>query len=129
MLIEGADRFGLAQLYQFRGRVGRGDHQSYCFLFTDSTAKTTHKRLRALITAKNSFELAEEDLKIRGPGDFIGSRQSGIPDLAMASLSDLEFVKKVRKEVEDMLAGDPDLKTNPLLRAKYENFRKEIHFE
>jgi len=129
MLIEGADRFGLAQLYQFKGRVGRGKHQSYCFLFTDSTAKNTHQRLKALITAKNSFELAEEDLKIRGPGDFIGSRQSGMPSLAMASLSDLEFVKAVRKEVEGMLALDPDLKTNPMLKAKYETFRKEIHFE
>ncbi|MBI1888876.1 MAG: ATP-dependent DNA helicase RecG [Candidatus Spechtbacteria bacterium] len=129
MVIEGAERFGLAQLYQFRGRVGRGEHQSYCFLFTDSTAKTTRARLKALLTAKNSFELAEEDLKIRGPGDFIGSRQSDMPDLAMASLSDLEFVKAVRAEVEDVLSKDPELKTNPLLRAKYEAFRKEIHFE
>lgn len=129
MLIEGAERFGLAQLYQFRGRVGRGEHQSYCFLFTDSTAKTTRQRLKALLTAKNSFELAEEDLKIRGPGDFIGSRQSGMPSLAMASLSDLEFVKSVRQEVEQILAKDPDLETNPLLRAKYEAFRREIHFE
>ncbi|HIC64871.1 MAG TPA: DNA helicase RecG, partial [Paracoccus sp.] len=123
MLIEGADRFGLAQLYQFRGRVGRGEHQSYCFLFTDSTAKTTRQRLKALITAKNSFELAEEDLKIRGPGDFIGSRQSGMPSFAMASLSDLEFVKSVRKEVESVLLKDPDLTSNSLLREKYENFR------
>ncbi|MFY9457931.1 MAG: ATP-dependent DNA helicase RecG [Candidatus Spechtbacterales bacterium] len=129
MLIEGAERFGLAQLYQFRGRVGRSEHQSYCFLFTDSTAKTTRQRLKALLTAKNSFELAEEDLKIRGPGDFIGSRQSGIPSLAMASISDLEFVKNVRREVLDFLHKDPDLTTNPLLLAKYENFRKEIHFE
>lgn len=129
MLIEGAERFGLAQLYQFRGRVGRGDHQSYCFLFTDSTAKTTRQRLKALTTSKNSFELAEEDLKIRGPGDFIGSRQSGMPSLAMASLSDLEFVKSVRAEVEQILSKDPELQTNDLLREKYEVFRKEIHFE
>ena len=129
MLIEGAERFGLAQLYQFRGRVGRGEHQSHCFLFTDSTAKNTRQRLKALITAKNSFELAEADLKIRGPGDFIGSRQSGMPDLAMASLSDLEFVKEVRKEVEQILEKDPNLTTNPRLLQKYEAFRKEIHFE
>ncbi len=129
MLIEGAERFGLAQLYQFRGRVGRGEHQSYCFLFTDSTARTTRQRLKALLTAKNSFELAEEDLKIRGPGDFIGSRQSGIPSLAMASLSDLEFVKSVRSEVEGILAKDPELLSNLQLREKYEVFRKEIHFE
>ena len=129
MLIEGAERFGLAQLYQFRGRVGRGEHQSYCFLFTDSTAKTTRQRLKALITAKNSFDLAEHDLRIRGPGDFIGSRQSGLPSLAMASLSDLEFVKSIRFEVERILAKDPELTTNDLLREKYEVFRKEIHFE
>lgn len=129
MLIEGAERFGLAQLYQFRGRVGRGEHQSYCFLFTDSTAKSTHQRLRALIKAKNSFELAEHDLKIRGPGDFIGSRQSGLPSLAMSSLTNLEFVKSVRAEVENVLSKDPELTSNELLRAKYEVFRKEIHFE
>jgi ATP-dependent DNA helicase RecG len=129
MLIEGAERFGLAQLYQFRGRVGRGEHQSYCFLFTDSTGKATRARLHALLTAKNSFELAEEDLKIRGPGDFIGSRQSGMPDLAMASLSDLEFVKSVRAEVQGVLEKDPTLASNPHLRAKYETFRREIHFE
>ncbi|MBI2462705.1 MAG: ATP-dependent DNA helicase RecG [Candidatus Spechtbacteria bacterium] len=129
MIIEGADRFGLAQLYQFRGRVGRGEHQSYCFLFTDSSAKTTSQRLKALLTAKNSFELAEKDLEIRGPGDFIGSRQSGIPDLAMASLTDFEFVKEVRKEVESVLTSDPELKNNHLLRERYENFRREIHFE
>ena len=129
MLIEGAERFGLAQLYQFRGRVGRGEHQSYCFLFTDSTSKSTHQRLKALITAKNSFALAEHDLKIRGPGDFIGSRQHGLPSLAMASLTDLEFVKSVRAEVEQTLAKDPELTANDLLREKYEVFRKEIHFE
>ena len=129
MLIEGAERFGLAQLHQFRGRVGRGEHQSYCFLFAKSSSKTTRQRLKALITAKNSFELAENDLKIRGPGDFIGSRQSGMPDLAMASLSDLEFVKTVRNEVEDMLIKDPELEKNDLLRQKYETFKREIHFE
>lgn len=129
MLIEGSERFGLAQLYQFRGRVGRGEYQSYCFLFTDSTAKSTHQRLKALITAKNSFELAEHDLKIRGPGDFIGSRQHGMPSLAMASLSDLEFVKSVRAEVENVLSKDPELSGSELLHAKYEVFRKEIHFE
>ena len=88
MIIEGADRFGLSQLYQFRGRVGRGEKQSYCFLFTESSAKRTRQRLNAIVSAKNAFELAEKDLKIRGPGDFIGTRQSGIPDLAMASLLD-----------------------------------------
>jgi ATP-dependent DNA helicase RecG len=97
MIIEGADRFGLAQLHQFRGRVGRGKEQSYCFLSTDSTAKKTHQRLKAILTAKDGFELAEKDLKIRGSGDFIGTRQWGLPDLTMASLDDLGLVKKARQ--------------------------------
>ena len=103
MIIEGADRFGLSQLYQFRGRVGRGEKQSYCFLFTESSAKRTRQRLNAIVSAKNAFELAEKDLKIRGPGDFIGTRQSGIPDLAMASLLDTSLVEEVKTEVEDIL--------------------------
>ena len=70
MMIESADKFGLSQLYQFRGRVGRGEHQSFCFLFTDSSSKFVYKRLNSLIEAKNGFELAEKDLEIRGPGEF-----------------------------------------------------------
>ena len=79
MMIEGSDRFGLAQLYQFRGRVGRGKHQSFCFLFTDSSSQTTRKRLRSLIEAKNGFELAEKDLAIRGPGNFWENRKPAYP--------------------------------------------------
>ena len=79
MMIEGSDRFGLAQLYQFRGRVGRGEHQSFCFLFTDSSSQTTRKRLRSLIEAKNGFELAEKDLAIRGPGNFWENRKPAYP--------------------------------------------------
>ena len=96
MLIEGTERFGLAQLYQFRGRVGRAKYQSYCFLFTDSPAKKTHQRLKALISCENGFELAQIDLKIRGPGDFSGARQWGIPDLVMDSLKDIFLVEKTR---------------------------------
>jgi len=129
MIIEGADRFGLSQLYQFRGRVGRGELQSHCFLFTDSSAKKTWQRLKAIISAKDAFELSEKDLKIRGPGDFIGKRQSGIPDLAMASLTDLPLIEEVKEEVEKILEGDPELKKYPLLQKKLEEFKEKVFLE
>lgn len=129
MMIEGADRFGLAQLYQFRGRVGRGEHQSYCLLFTDSTADTTQNRLNALLKAKNGFELAEQDLAIRGPGEFIGDKQTGIPDLAMRALNNLELVKSARVAAERILRKTPELNENPFLKEQLEIFRKQIHLE
>lgn len=127
MMIEGADRFGLAQLHQFRGRVGRGKHQSYCFLFSTSGDTTT--RLRALTKCENGFELAEKDMAIRGPGQFYGVRQSGLPDLAMDSLKDLNLIKTVRKEANDLLESDPELKKYPLLMDKIKEFKQNIHLE
>ena len=129
MMIEGADRFGLAQLHQFRGRVGRGPHQSYCFLFTESNAKNTNARLKALITCKNGFELAEKDLQIRGPGEFYGTRQWGLPDLSMASLSDISFIKSVREEAQKLIQKDPELKNYPLLQKKLKQFQTSVHLE
>ena len=129
MIIKGADRFGLSQLYQFRGRVGRGELQSFYFLFTDSSAKKTWRRLKAIISAKNAFELSEKDLKIRGPGDFIGKRQSGIPDLTMTSLTDLALIEEVKKEVEEILEKDPQLKKYPLLQKKLEEFKEKVFLE
>jgi len=129
MLIEGVERFGLAQLYQFRGRVGRAKYQSYCFLFTDSPAKKTHQRLRALISCENGFELAEIDLKIRGPGDFSGTRQWGIPDLVMDSLKDIFLVEKTRNAAKEILTEDPRLKKFPLLRERLKRFQEKIHLE
>ena len=126
MIIEGADRFGLSQLHQFRGRIGRSIHQSYCYLFTDSDAKKTYQRLKAIITAKDGFELAEQDLKIRGAGDFIGTRQWGLPDLAMASLDDLNLIKKSRQAAQEVL--DKNL-TNLELENKLKNFQQNIHLE
>jgi ATP-dependent DNA helicase RecG len=126
MMIEGADRFGLAQLHQFRGRIGRGTDQSYCFLFTDSTAKKTHQRLKAILAAKDGFELAEKDLKIRGPGDFTGIRQWGLPDLAMASLEDLDLIKKARQAAQMVLKNNL---LNPTLEKKLKEFQKIIHLE
>lgn len=129
MIIEGADRFGLSQLYQLRGRVGRGKAKSYCFLFTESIAKTTWQRLKAIEKAKNAFELSEKDLKIRGPGDFIGKRQSGIPDLTMASLTDFDLIKEAKEEAEKLLTDDLQLKKYPLLFQKIKDFKKEVFLE
>ena len=129
MMIEGTERFGLAQLYQFRGRVGRSDLQSYCFLFTESPAKKTHKRLMALLRTKNGFELAQKDLEIRGPGSFTGVKQWGIPDLAMENLKNLSLVEKTRESAKEILSEDPLLKNFPLLKKKLKKFEEKIHLE
>lgn len=129
MLIEGANKFGLAQLHQFRGRVGRGKKQSFCFLMTDFPSQKTNQRLRALIKCENGFELAEKDLEIRGPGDFIGQRQWGIPNIAMDALKDISLVEETRKEAKEVLEKDSQLKKYPLLREKLKEFRENIHLE
>ena len=127
MMIEGADKFGLAQLHQFRGRVGRGEHQSYCFLLSTSGQETS--RLKALQKCENGFELAEKDLEIRGPGQFYGVRQSGLPDLAMNGLKNIHLVKSTREEALGLLSKDPELKNHPLLSKKLSNFKQAIHLE
>ncbi len=129
MMIEGADRFGLAQLHQFRGRVGRGERQSYCLLLTDSSSQKTKQRLKALITCENGFQLAEKDLELRGPGDFSGTRQWGIPDLMMDSLKDIRLVEKTREIAKEILIEDPYLKKYPQLEVKLARFRNSIHME
>jgi len=126
MLIEGADRFGLAQLHQFRGRIGRDKDQAYCFLLIESAVGKTNQRLKALLTAKNGFELAEKDLAIRGPGDFIGLRQWGQPDLIMASLKDIELIKKSRLAAKFVL--DNGL-INPAITKYLNSLQKIIHLE
>ncbi len=100
MLIEGAERFGLSQLHQFRGRVGRGKHQSYCFLFTAKKSNEDSQRLRAMEKYSDGFHLAEIDMKLRGPGEVYGVKQSGIPDLKMSQLTDQKFVYRVREATE-----------------------------
>ena len=129
MMIEGAERFGLAQLHQFRGRVGRSKYQSYCLLFTDSKARTTQQRLKALITSEDGFKLAEKDLEIRGPGEIAGSRQWGIPDLTMDSLRDIRLVEKTREAAKNLLQEDPQLKQYPLLLERVKRFRERVHLE
>ena len=129
MMIEGADRFGLASLYQFRGRVGRSEHQSYCLLLTDSNSGLTNERLRAIESAQNGFDLAERDLELRGPGDFAGVRQSGLPDLAMASLTDLKLIEETREAAKQILNTDPMLKKYPALASRLSEFRNRVHLE
>lgn len=129
MMIEDADRFGLAQLYQFRGRVGRGTKQSVCLLFTKHASGVSYRRLQSLLEAKNGFELAEKDLAIRGPGEFLGHSQTGMPDLAMKALNNIELVKLARETARAILARDPYLKSAPLLNERLAAFRHAVHLE
>ena len=109
ILIEGADRFGLAQLHQFRGRVGRGEHQSYCLLLSENPSSEAQERLDVLEQVSDGFAVAEEDLRFRGPGDYFGTRQSGLPDLRMARLSDQDILALARQEASALLKEDPNL--------------------
>jgi ATP-dependent DNA helicase RecG len=120
ILIEGADRFGLAQLHQFRGRVGRGIHQSYCILVSDRENEVTKQRLEAMETTTDGFKLAEIDLQLRGPGEFFGTRQSGTPDLKVARLADTRLLHAASREARHILADDPQLDhaEHLLLKAK-----------
>jgi ATP-dependent DNA helicase RecG len=109
MLVEGADRFGLAQLHQFRGRVGRGEVQSHCLLLADSPSELGEKRLQIIESTQDGFKLADEDLKMRGPGEFFGTRQSGLPDLKVARLGDVKVLEEARALAQEIFHEDPDL--------------------
>lgn len=109
ILIDGANRFGLAQLHQFRGRVGRGEHQSFCLLIADQESVNSEARLKALEQTNDGFVLAEKDLELRGPGEFFGRRQSGLPELQLASLLDMNMLMTAREEAELLMAADPML--------------------
>jgi ATP-dependent DNA helicase RecG len=111
MLIESADRFGLSQLHQFRGRVGRGKEQSYCMLLAENPSEIARNRLEIIESVQDGFQLAEEDLKLRGPGEFFGTRQSGIPDLKMARISDTALLEKARREATALFKKDPGLES------------------
>jgi len=110
MMIESAERFGLSQLHQFRGRVGRGPEQSYCMLLADNPSEIGRERLDIIEKVQDGFVLAEEDLKLRGPGEFFGTRQSGIPDLRMAKISDVPLLEMARDEAMQLFEKDPSLK-------------------
>ena len=109
MLVESADRFGLSQLHQFRGRVGRGSQQSYCMLLAENPSEIGRQRLDLIEKIQDGFQLAEEDLKLRGPGEFFGTRQSGLPDLRMARLSDVALLELSRAEAIRLFEQDPGL--------------------
>ncbi|MFH0857103.1 MAG: ATP-dependent DNA helicase RecG [bacterium] len=129
MIIEGADHFGLAQLHQFRGRVGRSDFQSYCFLFSESTGQNSYERLSALEQSNNGFALAEKDLQFRGPGQVYGVRQSGIPELKIANMGDYDIIKLAKNEAEKIMEEDPTLSRWAALKEKVDDVIKKVHLE
>lgn len=119
MLIENAECFGLSQLHQLRGRVGRGRYKSYCILISDNTGEESKQRLGAMTRTNNGFEIAEEDLKLRGPGDFFGSRQHGLPALRVADLTcDMELMHEAQAAAQGLIAADPTLEAHPALLAR-----------
>jgi ATP-dependent DNA helicase RecG len=123
MVIIHAERFGLAQLHQLRGRVGRGGSQSYCLLLSYHPTEDARRRLDALVGTTDGFRIAEEDLMIRGPGEFFGTRQSGLPDLKAANLlRDVKLLEGARREAFSLIERDPALDRCPYLRRALEGF-------
>lgn len=122
MLIEDAERFGLAQLHQFRGRVGRGAHESQCALISQADNPASVERLDALVATTDGFAIAEKDLELRGPGDFLGTRQSGLPDLKMAMLSDTATLALAQQAAQELFAEDPELANYPQLQERVARF-------
>lgn len=129
IIIEGAERFGLAQLHQLRGRVIRSNHQAYCYVFAEAKSDKTIQRLKALKTAKNGFELAELDLTLRGSGELGGTKQWGITDLGMEAIKNLKMVEAARTEAIRLITEDPELSKYPLLKQKVHEKAGEFHFE
>ena len=136
IIIEGAERFGLSQLHQLRGRVVRGTHQPYCFAVTDSKSEKTKERHKALVTAKNGFELAEHDLTFRGSGELYGAKQSGLSDLGMEAIKNLKLVEAARNEARDLVAHlpfnhtTPDLaRHHPLIAERVSKIGESLHME
>ena len=129
ILIEGAERFGLAQLHQLRGRVLRSTHQSYCFVLPESFGQTTKDRMKAFVSAKNGFELAEYDLALRGAGELGGGRQWGVSDIAMEALKNIKLVEAARAEAARVVATDPELQNHPALALRASLADREMHLE
>lgn len=129
IIIEGAERFGLAQLHQLRGRVIRSNTQAYCYVFADAKTQKTIERLKALKTAKNGFELAELDLALRGAGELGGTKQWGITDLGMEAIKNIKMVEAARTEAIRLIEEDLELKKYPLLKQKVRQKTDEFHFE
>jgi ATP-dependent DNA helicase RecG len=129
IFIEGAERFGLSQLHQLRGRVVRSNHQAYCYVCPESKGEQTTARLKALVTAKNGFELAEQDLLQRGPGELAGGKQSGISDIGMEALKNLKLVEAARSEAQTIIKNDEQLQKHPLLSRELQARANTLHFE
>ncbi|MCD8368417.1 MAG: ATP-dependent DNA helicase RecG, partial [Clostridiales bacterium] len=124
MVVENAERFGLSQLPQLRGRVGRGEAKSYCVLVSSNRSEETRKRLKALCSTNDGFKIAELDLELRGPGDFFGNRQHGLPQLRVADLAgDMRVLREAQDAAEALLEQDPDLQ-NPENRAILERVQE-----
>jgi ATP-dependent DNA helicase RecG len=123
MIVEHAERFGLAQLHQLRGRVGRGGHKSFCVLVSDAATPESWERLKVMETVQDGFQLSEEDLKIRGPGNVLGTEQSGLPPLRLANLSrDMPLLQQAREMASLLVEKDPQLKSHPGLRQHLSSF-------
>ena len=123
MIVENAERFGLSQLHQLRGRVGRGAHKSYCVLVSDSDSEEVRARLEIMCKTNDGFKISEEDLRLRGPGDFFGSRQHGLPEMHVADLgADMTTLQKAQDEAKLLLQADPELSMpeHRLLRERVE---------
>lgn len=129
IMVEGAERFGLSQLHQLRGRVVRSNHQAYCFVVPESRGESTTARLTALVTAKNGFELAEQDLLQRGPGELSGRKQWGISDIGMEALKNLKLVEAARTEALELIKKDETLSRHPLLAEMVASRAQQAHFE
>jgi ATP-dependent DNA helicase RecG len=128
IIIEGAERFGLSQLHQLRGRVIRGTHQPYAYAVTENSSEKTQERLRRFVEAKNGFELAEMDLELRGSGGLTEGKQWGVSDIAMAALKNIKLVEAARESAKEVLKKDLTLSLFPTLQKKMEE-RKKTHLE
>ena len=129
IIIEGAERFGLAQLHQLRGRVSRSSHESFCYVFSDSESTKTLERLQSLVKAKNGFELAEHDLMQRGAGELSGMKQWGVSDIAMEAIKNIKMVEAARNEARDIVEKDHLLKNIPHTQAELHYRTKTLHME
>ncbi|MEN6299738.1 MAG: ATP-dependent DNA helicase RecG [Anaerolineaceae bacterium] len=131
MLVEGANRFGLAQLHQFRGRVGRGSDKAYCLLIPDKMDAIENERLQVMAQTNDGFLLAEKDLEQRGPGEFLGTRQSGYTDLRLANLADIHLIEKARRHAQTIIETDPELQQpeNHLLWATLQHTWREAKID
>ena len=128
IIIEGAERFGLAQLHQLRGRVMRSSYQPYCYLFADAKSEKTQERMKVFIKAKNGFELAEYDLSLRGTGELTGLKQWGISDIGMEALRNTKLVEVAQRSAKTLIETDPELTSYPLLQRVVKRY-EHMHFE